>query len=98
VTEESEPGRVFNPDWCIRPGLTLDEELKEIGLPMKSYARLTGLSEDRLRNIIAGGVITVADAEVLARIPNGPSARFWLALERNYRAALAAGKKDVSDG
>jgi len=82
----------------MRPGLTLEEEIGELKLPMVSWARLTGLSEDRLRNIIAGGPITVADAEGLARMPNGPSARFWLALEHNYRAALAAGKKDISDG
>lgn len=91
-------GKSFDPDWCIRPGLTLEEELAEIGLPMKSYARMTGLTEDHLQAIIAGAPITEADADALARLPQPcVSARVWLALEHNYRAALAAGKKDISD-
>lgn len=89
----------WNPDYCVRPGLTLAELLEDIGLPMGSYARLTGLPEKRILEIVAGSPISEEDATGLARIPIGsPSARFWLALEHNYRVALAAGKKDVSDG
>jgi len=89
----------YDPDYCVRPGETLDELLDSLRLLMVSYERLTGLSAKRILGLVSGEPLTPEDAEGLARIPvASPSARFWLALEHNYRVALAAGKKDVSDG
>lgn len=87
----------YDPDYCIRPGLTLAELFEEIGLPLVSYSRLSGISMECLLEVVSGAPITEEVAEGLARIPTGPSALLWLALEHNYRVALAAGKKDVSD-
>lgn len=87
----------FEPDWCIRPGLTLAEAIADLHLPSRAIERLTGLGPERLAAILAGEPITETDAEGLARIPIFPSARFWLALEHNYRAALGAGRRDVSN-
>ncbi len=87
----------FDPDWCIRPGLTLQDVFDEIGLPMKSYAEFTGLSMETLHSVLAGAPITESIAEQLAKLPGGPRASMWLALERNYREGLAAGRRDVSD-
>lgn len=97
MTKRRQPVK-WDPDWCLRPGVTLQEEMDELRLPMVSWAKITGLSEDRIRGIIAGEPITEDDAAGLGRMPAGASARFWMALERNYRAALAAGKRDISDG
>jgi plasmid maintenance system antidote protein VapI len=88
----------WDPDWCIRPGLTLAEELDELGLSRSTVAHLTGLAVDEIEAVMAGAPITEAVALALARMPASPSAGFWRALEANYRAALAAGKPDISDG
>jgi plasmid maintenance system antidote protein VapI len=81
----------FNPDWVIAPGETLAEWFEANHLP-KSIAAHYGISERTLNRVLSG------------RQPIGPrlaqrlcnmtfiGAPFWLALEHNFRAGLAAGK------
>lgn len=87
----------FDPDWCMRPGVLLAEELKAWGLKSPSAAsKVSGLPQEVIDGVLNGSVeITEPIAEGLARIGGG--ARLWLNAERIYRAALAAGKKDLSD-
>lgn len=87
----------FNPDWCIRPGVTLREWREENRLPLKAVARLCSMTPEQYEGIESGKrKITQVVACKLQQGTNIP-ARFWLNYESTYRAALAAGKEDVSD-
>jgi plasmid maintenance system antidote protein VapI len=94
----------FDPDWCLRPGVTLREMMDCSGLTgdlgTKTIARLSGLDVDVIEGILSGKRrITKRIAAQLAAgtSPLLISAQFWLKLEDTYRAALKAGKTDVSD-
>jgi HTH-type transcriptional regulator / antitoxin HigA len=86
----------FDPDWVIAPGETLREWMEENRLPSSVVAKMAGLHPDELDDIVeAREEIDERRAEGLAAATLVP-ARFWLALERNYRAGLKAGKIDAS--
>ena len=87
----------FSPDWCMRPGVHLAEEIKDSGIQSpKAIPRITGLSAEVIAGVIDGSQeITEPIAQGLARFVG--TARLWLALEHNYRRDLAAGRKDISD-
>lgn len=87
----------FNPDWTIRPGVLLADEIAASGLrDPGAPAKISGLAPDVIAGVLDGSVqIDETLAAGLARI--GGTARLWLALEQRYRADLAAGRKDISD-
>ena len=94
----------FKPDWCIAPADTLREWMSEHGLtvPVLSVSARTGVvTKDGAALLIQAVLnrepLTEAHARALERCTGIP-ARFWLALEHNYRAGLAAGLTDVSEG
>ena len=91
----------FKPDWCLAPAATLREWLDENGLSPR-VAVAGGVPRHR-RDEAAAMIEQVLDRQPLtgehARIlekGTGIPARFWLALEHNYRAGLAAGLTDVT--
>lgn len=82
----------FDPDWVVAPGETLDEWFEAMGLP---YAVVDhyGIGRGVLRGLLAGEEpITPELAQKLCNLTH-VGAPFWLALEHNYRAGLAAGKR-----
>lgn len=84
----------FDPDWVIAPGETLADWFAENHLP-HSIAGQYGIPSRTLRRILAGNEeIRPALAKKLCNLTH-IGAPFWLALEHNYRAGLAAGKKRV---
>lgn len=83
----------WNPNWVVRPGATLKEEIDERGLSVRMTASLCGLEPSVVQGVIDGEPITLTIAKGLAHL--GMSARFWQNLERNYREGLAAGKKEL---
>ncbi len=84
----------YDPDYVVAPGETLQEWWDENKVPRASILRMTGLTDSELDGILAGTLrISYRRADCLARLPLGPSAQFWNALEHNYRVGLAAGKK-----
>ncbi len=87
----------FDPDWTMRPGVHLAEEIEATGLRAPTApAKISGLPPEAIAGVLDGSVeITPSIAEGLARI--GGTARLWLAIEQNYRRALASGKRDISD-
>ena len=94
----------FDPDWCMRPGVVLQEMLDYEGLTgpmgMRMLAKIAGLDRAVVEGILVGTQpITPAIAQRLAcgTAPLRVSAQFWLNLETSYRDGLAAGKKDISD-
>lgn len=94
----------FTPDWCIAPSETLKEWMEENGIrPGMIAAACAGRDKERhdaakrmVEEVLARQPLTEGHAAVLER-GTFISARFWLAMEHNYRAGLAAGLEDVSD-
>ena len=94
----------FTPDWCMAPSETLKEWMEENGVrPGTMAAACAGRDKPRyatakrmVEEVLARQPLTGDHAAVLARGTFIP-ARFWLAMEHNYRAGLAAGLKDASD-
>jgi HTH-type transcriptional regulator / antitoxin HigA len=87
----------YDPDYASPPGETLQEALEERGMSQAEFSDLTGLSKKTISNIIKGidGISSDAamEFEKVLDIP----ARFWLALEKNYRERLIriAGKQKM---
>lgn len=81
----------FDPDWVVAPGETLLEWFDELNLPV-SIAQHYGISDETLQRLFVGE--QRIDEELAQRLDGMTNigARFWLALEHNYRAGLAAGK------
>lgn len=76
----------FKPDWTIAPAATLQEWMEE---------QDAILPDERIQEVLNRKPLTSQHAELLEQVTGIP-ARFWLALEHNYRAGLAAGLKDVT--
>ena len=93
----------FDPDWTIAPAETLQEWLGENHLSVRVLAVACGgrarMAETvaLIEDVLARRPLTAEHARVLA-IGTGIAARFWQNFEHNYRAGLAAGLTDASDG
>ena len=95
----------FNPDWTIAPSETLREWMDENGMSVRVLAASSvWLGPKSVTKVQAAALIqdvldrkplTAAHATTLAR-GTGVEVRFWLALEHNYRAGLAAGLTHAS--
>ena len=91
----------FKPDWCIAPADTLREWIDAtVGGHVSVLAVACGgkahkaTSEAHIQSVLNREPMSEFTAMVLSK-GTGISARFWLALEHNYRAGLAAGLTDV---
>lgn len=91
----------FDPGWVIAPAATLREWLDDNGLNGVTLALACGGKQFKPEAVKAVNAVldrkplTPKIAAILERGTFIP-ARFWLALEHNYRAGLAAGKQDVT--
>jgi 8-oxo-dGTP pyrophosphatase MutT (NUDIX family) len=98
---ERDEAHEFRPDWCMAPAAILREWMEENGLRAEVLAvacggRVYKLSALALiEEVLARKPLRQLNADCLARGTSVP-ARFWLALEHNYRAGLAAGLTDVT--
>ena len=108
VMPETHP---FSPDWTIAPAATLSEWMDENGVALMMLASLctdtrtaesiTELSRDitkaatAIQEVLDRKPLTQTHA-VLLQYGTQIPVRFWMALEHNYRAGLAAGLKDVT--
>lgn len=83
----------YEPDYVVAPGETLREWFEYTNVPQRVAWRLYGLPEDVLAGVLAGTTEILPEiAEKLERLTFIP-ARFWLALEHNFRVGLSAGKQ-----
>ena len=81
----------FTPNWVIHPGATLDEWFEYTHLPKTVATKLYGLTDEELAGVLDGSwEITPELAQKLLNLTAIP-VPFWLALEQNFRAGLAAG-------
>ena len=75
----------FNPDWVSPPGDTIADILRERGIPVAEFAAMMELTPAKTDELIRGvTLLTEPIAENLSRIL-GPSVRFWLKREAQYR-------------
>lgn len=82
----------FAPDWIIPPGETIAEALAERGWSQAEFAERIGSSIKQVNQLKQGlAPITQATAEKL-EVVLGSTARFWGALELQYRVQLSRRK------
>jgi len=91
----------FDPDWTIAPAATLDDWMQENGLSVDVLAVACVGRENKqyavtlIREVLDRKPLLKSHADCLAMGTFIP-ARFWLALEQNYRAGLAKGLTDTT--
>jgi len=95
----------FRPDWVIAPSETLAEWMRENGMTVRVFAASAvwlgpkSVTKDQVaqltQDVLDRKPLTAVHAQALAR-GTGISVNFWLNLEHNYRAGLAAGLTDTS--
>ena len=107
MTGERPEAHEFRPGWCLAPAATLAKWLRVNettvrkvaesavgGLP-PSVSVSAGEAASAIQAVLDREPLTPGRASILAR-GTGVSKRFWLALESNYRAGLAAGLTDTT--
>lgn len=93
----SRKGRIFAPDWCIRPGVTVADAMEVKELDVAATAALCRLPPATVEGVLRGDPMTAETARALGA-GFGIAAGFWERLEAGYRDGLARGLTDVSDG
>jgi plasmid maintenance system antidote protein VapI len=92
----------YDPDWVVHPGETLAEWLQYARMDAGIAVALYGFDETEIAGVLDGTV--EIDEDLAAKLADltGIPARFWLALEHNFRVGIAAGKtwcgNEVEDG
>lgn len=91
----------FKPDWVIAPGVILAGWMEEnhMGVPVLAVACAGRHKRNPAIRIIEAVLDRKPFTELTARLletGTGVPAKFWLALEHDYRAGLAAGLTDAS--
>lgn len=75
---------VFTPAMCYHPGVTLDEKLREMGMSIKEFSRLTSVPERVIWDVTNGDASITADMalsfEKVTQIP----ARMWIKTQHLY--------------
>jgi HTH-type transcriptional regulator / antitoxin HigA len=86
TTTERHP---FVSDYAVPPGETLAEVLAERGMTQSELVQRMGRPQKTISEIITGKAEITADTALQLERALGIPARFWGALERNYREDLA---------
>jgi plasmid maintenance system antidote protein VapI len=104
INESTDDGHPFTPDWCVAPAGTLDEFITDMGLNVRTMALRCATHEAQITTTMQA-IVDVLERKPLTEVTaillehgSGIPARFWLALEKNYRDGLAAGLTDTSHG
>jgi plasmid maintenance system antidote protein VapI len=83
----------YDPDWVMAPGAMLDEWRTDHGVSPGMAARIIGIDQARYDRLVAGDEPLDGRLAGLLDMATTISYRVWLAMEKNYRDGLAAGKK-----
>jgi addiction module HigA family antidote len=73
----------------IHPGEILGDELNELGLTARTFARALGVPANRVTQIVKGTRSITADTALRLARYFGTSPRFWLNLQQSYDLAIA---------
>ena len=88
----------FDPDWCQAPGVHIKEDMSSRSMTISDMAVCMLMSPSEIEDLLVGNIkINKLIANQLESVLGG-TARIWLNLEKNYRAGLKKGLKDVTNG
>lgn len=74
----------YLPEVVTHPGNTLNEKIKEMGMDIQSFSKLSGISEACLTKVIEGDWdITVELANLIENVTHIPT-KFWITRQRKY--------------
>ncbi len=88
---------------AIPPGETIRELMESRGISVSDLSEVMELTEEELNQLLDGDT-EEAKAEITERTAKwlesmfGPSAGFWLGLERRYRENLKKVEEELEDG
>ncbi|MDQ6628954.1 MAG: HigA family addiction module antitoxin [Pseudomonadota bacterium] len=82
----------FAPDWVATPGDSIADLLEERGWTQAELALRTGFTRKHINQLVKGEAPITEDTALKLEKVLGSSARFWLALEAQYREQL--GRKE----
>ncbi len=87
----------FTPDWTVRPGVLLRDELAERGITPDALAASVGLAAEVITGVIDGTrkIDQVIAERLFAAL--GISASFWRNFQARYDADIARGATDTED-
>lgn len=88
----------FVPTEAIPPGETLRETLEALDMNQVQFAQRTGLSAKHVNQLMQGGSAITPETSLLIERVTGVPARFWNALESDYRVNLSRLSEDAALG
>lgn len=80
---------MYEPDYAVLPGETLQETLDHFGMPQSELAQRTGKTLKHINGIIKGKAPIVPETALELERVFGVPANFWNNLEKNYQESLA---------
>lgn len=87
----------FDPDWTIRPGVTLAETMHERGMLQRDLATVCGWQQSYVSDLITGRRAITARVALALEAATGVTAEMWMGLQTTFDLGLARGRQDVSD-
>lgn len=85
----SSSAQTWQPEWAVPPGETLLEALQEREMTQSELAQRLGRPLKTVNEIVKGKAVITPETAIQLERALGISARFWTALETQYRDALA---------
>ncbi|MBI3506351.1 MAG: ImmA/IrrE family metallo-endopeptidase [Proteobacteria bacterium] len=75
----------FQPDWLSPPGATIADLLASKGISLAEFSCRIEVPTDELSGLFDGSTAIASELALLLERALGPSAKFWLDRDRNYR-------------
>lgn len=85
----------YRPDYAVPPGQTLRDTLESLDMSQADLARRTGLSSKHINQIVQGVAALTPETALALEHVTGVPARFWNALEANYRQREARRRQET---
>ena len=83
----------FEPDWAVPPGATIAALLEALSLSREALATQLGANVEKVQRLMLG--LEEVDGDLAGRLSRclGPSKRFWVNREAQYRADVERGRR-----
>ena len=89
ATRQSRTSRPLRSDLAIPPGEMLAEELAARGMTQRELAKRVGRPEQAISEIVNAKKAITPETALAFEAVLGPSAEFWLGLQKTYDLTLA---------
>ena len=83
----------FDPDYVVRPGKTIEENIAFLGMTKANFARHMGIPIGTLHRLISSEIPLSVDFALKLEYVTKVPAAFWNSLETQYRTSLSAKEK-----